>query len=78
MYSIVIDGQVVDYKFRKRVENNSYIFSIGTIYVGQIFKIGKRSWSVIGKTPNKLCPVDGFRSRLDAAEFLLKLEGYRN
>ena len=53
-----------------------YTFYIGDIYVGEIFKMGKKGYSVVGKSPNKLCPIAGFRTMHDAAVMLHHLEGY--
>lgn len=78
MMSCIVDGKVLDFYFKKRVFNgefHSYVFYIGDIYVGQIFKI-RNTYSVVGKTPNKLSPIDGLATRWQAAELLLKMEGY--
>lgn len=74
-HSLVTDGKILDWKFTKHKLKNMYVFSVGDTYVGQIFKV-RNYWSVVGKTPNQLCPVDGFKTRYKAAEFLLKLEGW--
>ena len=74
MQSLVVNGKVLDFRYKKITDSIS-AFYIGSIYVGQVFKMHKRAWSVVAKTPNKICPVDGFARRRDAAEFLLKLEG---
>ena len=73
MMSITVNGKVLDFKFRKRTVDIT--FHIGDIFVGQIFKVG-RTYSVVGKTPNKLSPINGLATRWRAAELLLKMEGY--
>jgi len=76
MYSCIVEGKVLDYKFkRSTVSNYLYYFFIGDIYIGQIYKM-KKSWAGVGKATHKLNSLNGFKTRLDAAEFLLKLEGY--
>jgi len=75
MYSVVVDGKVLDFKF-KRLNDFTYAFYIGDILVGQVFHM-KTSWSCVSHTTNTLCPVAGFKSRYYAADFLLKLGGYR-
>lgn len=69
--SAIVDGKVLDFKFKKREIDT--VFYVGDIFVGQIFKIGK-TYSVVGKTPNVLCPIDGLATRRHAAELLLKME----
>lgn len=75
MHSIVIDGKVFDYKYKK-INEFSYAFYIGGLLIGRVFKM-KIYWSCISEKPNKLCPMDGFINRFYASEFLLKLNGYR-
>ena len=77
MYSIVINGKVLDYKFRNYKLKFMQNFYVGNIFIGQIFKMKKGNWSCVPKNPHPLAPMDGFRSRFDAAECLLKMEGYR-
>ena len=74
MHSLVVNGNVLDFKYKKIALG--YTFYLGDIYVGQIFKMRKHEWSVVGKTPSNLTPVHGFGSRWHASEFLLKLEGF--
>ena len=76
MYSIIVDGKVLDFKWKKHTEF-SYVFYIGDIAVGQVFRM-RNSWTCVSHTPNKLCPVDGFKTRMYASEFLLKISGYRS
>ncbi len=73
-YFVVVDGKALDFRFKKLQEHHS-AFYIDDIYIGQIFKM-MRSWSIVGKTPNRLYPIDGLKTRLDCCTLLLKLEGY--
>ena len=54
MYSVIVDGNVLDFKYKRGLEF-SYAFYIGDILIGQVFNMGRH----------------------DAAEFLLKLNGYK-
>ena len=74
MQSVVVGKEVLDFHF-KRFNDYSYIFNIGSIYVGQVFNIGGK-WSCVSKNPNKIFPVHGFKTRYDAAIFLLRFEGF--
>lgn len=73
MYSVIYQGKVLDYKFKKYTKT-SYTFYVGDIYVGQIHKLAK-SWSIISKTVNSLNPIHGLKTRRDGAQLLLKIEG---
>jgi|GEM_PF-5663219 len=74
--SVIVDGKVLDFVYRKSLEF-SYNFYIGDVLVGQVFRAGRGNWTAVSwKKPSKLCPVEGFRSRYHASEFLLKLNGY--
>ena len=75
MYSEIVDGKVLDYRFKKLESNGyrHYAFYIGDIYIGQLFgDEKKRNWSCVSCNPNPLFPISGFRTRLDACEILLK------
>ena len=72
MYSVIINGKVLDFKF-KRLNDFTYNFSVGDIFLGQIYHIDK-SWSCVSfLASSDLCPINGFRTRFDAAEMLLKI-----
>ena len=75
MMSCVYEGKVLDWHFKKRPSDT--LFYIGDIFVGQLFKIGK-TWSGLPAHPrdNDRSLVDGFRSRVDACQYLLQYEGY--
>ena len=74
MYSAIVDGKVLDFKYR-RINDFTYGFYIGCIYVGQVFNM-KRYWSCVAASPNELGSISGFKNRYYASEMLLKMEGY--
>jgi len=73
MMSAIVNGKVLDFKFKKGGQDFITVFYVGDIYVGQIFKMS-HGWSVVGKSPNALSPIDGLRTRWQAAQLLLKME----
>ena len=75
-FSINHKGKVLDFKYKKVQGHWHYAFYIGDILVGQVFRMGKGNWSAVSETPNDLCPVNGFRSRYYASNFLLWIGGY--
>jgi len=75
MYSVNYKGKILDYRY-KRLVDFIYAFYVGDIYVGQLFRMHKHCWSCVSGKPSKLSPVDGFKSRFYAAQFLLKLNNY--
>ena len=75
MYSLVWQGEVLDYHFKKMNSLDGYNFYCGDIYIGQVFR-NSSSWTIVSKTPNPLSPINGLKTRIDAAELLLKMEGY--
>ena len=78
MYSIVLEGKVLDFHFKKAPKvKGMYFFYVGDIRVGSVHKIFNY-WSAVSIHPNTLCPVAGFRTRYHAAEFLLKIAGLTN
>jgi len=78
MQSAIVNGKVLDFRYKKGGLDFITKFCIGydndEIYVGQIFKMA-HGYSVVGKTPNALSPIDGLRTRWQAAELLLRMEG---
>lgn len=74
MYSITIDSKVLDYNYKK-LDDFTYAFYVGDIYIGQVFRM-KKYWTAVSGKPCDICPVEGFKNRLYASQFLLKLEGY--
>lgn len=86
MYSAIVDGEVLDYHYKKHFHYKDwYCFYIGDVYVGNIIpKTRRRSWSALANgvcynsgEPKGFCLVDGFATRFDAAEYLLRVQGYR-
>lgn len=76
MQSVNVNGKVLDFHYKKK---NDFIYSfyIGEIFVGQLFNLGMHGWSAVG-TPatSGFSKVDGFKSRNNAAQYLLRLTGY--
>ena len=80
MLSVIHKGRVLDFKYKK-LSDYTYSFYIGEILIGQIFKMRKSNWSAViwhdtDENIRKLFPVDGFKSRYHASEFMLKCSGY--
>jgi hypothetical protein len=73
MMSVIKDGKVLDFRFKKTTQKFRTLFYVGDIFVGQIFKI-RRTYSVVGKNPHPLSPIRGLATRWQAAELLLKME----
>lgn len=76
-YSTIVDGKVLDWHF-KPMSSGLQAFYIGDKYVGQVGKF-RNYWvaaTVKGYRVRGVFPVDGFRTRYHAAEFLLKMGGY--
>jgi hypothetical protein len=74
MNSLVVNGKVLDYKFKKTVDG-IYAFYISDILIGQVFRMANH-WSAVSIEHNSMSKVDGFKSRLFAADYMLKLQGY--
>jgi len=74
MYSVIHQGKVLDFHFKK-MSNYCYNFSVGDIFIGQIFKLRKHSWSGIS-FHNVRGSMDGFGCRFYAAQYLLRLNGF--
>jgi hypothetical protein len=81
MNSLVWKGKVHDYHFKKLGDDNWHVaFYCGNIFMGQIFRMSNgrhTSWTAVPKVPTNLGPFDGFRTRFDACEMILKVNGYR-
>ncbi len=75
MLSFIHEGQVLDWHFKTR--DNVHYFYTGHIYQGQIHKINK-SWDAVCDSlevpRERRISVDGFRTRIDAASYLLHLK----
>jgi hypothetical protein len=79
-YCLVYNGECHDYKFKPLQDNWHYAFYTGDILQGQIFKMTCRStttWSAVPKCPSRYGPYDGFATRMDAVEMILKVNGFR-
>ena len=78
MQSAIVNGKVLDFRYKNGAQEFVTRFCVGydedEIYVGQIYKM-QHGYSVVGKTPNPLSPIHGLRTRWQAAELLLKMEG---
>lgn len=77
MYSIVHKGEVLDWNFKVDFDGFRHCFYIGNVFVGQIFKMKSKTWTIVGGR-NNTYPLHGFVSRRKAALALLFLEGYQN
>lgn len=74
MYSFVHNGMVLDFSF-KPINDFTYAFRTGNILHGTIYRMSRKRWSAVTMFP-EAAPfgvVNGFRSRHDAAEFLLQI-----
>ena len=76
IYSSVVDGKVLDWKF-KRQQPHWVAFYIGDILVGQIFKLNSGYTGVLYNS-HQYNGIGGFRTRHDAATYLLFIGGYRD
>jgi len=70
MLSEIVDGKVLDWRFKKRKTDT--LFYVGDILIGQLFKV-KKTWSAVSAFPTELGAIDGFNSRWRACEYLLKI-----
>lgn len=82
MFSVLWNGEVLDYHY-KMIKNMDffYTFYIGEIFIGQLCRHGKGNWSCSsvnpqGKNWRHIFPAMGFKSRMAAAQYLLKFQGY--
>jgi hypothetical protein len=76
MLSVIVDGKVLDFRYTK-VSAGIYNFHIGDIHMGQLFRMGNMNWSaVVGRPRTGISPIDGFRSRYKASEYMLKARGF--
>jgi hypothetical protein len=77
-YSTIVNGEVLDWHFKPLGNSCLTAFYIGDIYVGQVANMGQGGWSAAtGANPHSIMPVNGFKTRTDAAIFLLKIEEYQ-
>lgn len=70
-FSELYNGEWLDFKFKKQ-SDNCYAFFLGPHCLGQIFHM-KRDWSCVSNLPHELSPFQGLKTRMDAAELLIKI-----
>ena len=71
MYSVVHEGRVLDFSYKKLNEDH-YAFYIGEILIGQTFKM-RAGWSAVSNlVPNPLGVIEGFKTRYNASIYMLK------
>ena len=76
-YSVIVNGKVVDIKYKKVQDGWHQSVWLEDMLLGQIFNLGKQGWSVVSwKKLDRTAPVYGFKSRRFATDYLLKLNGY--
>jgi len=77
MYSVIHNDKVLDFNYKKD-SNNNYEFRIADILIGVIGNT-KSGWVAVSYQPqeNNMGLVYGFKTRLSASEYLLKLQGYQ-
>lgn len=80
-YFAIVDGKALDWHFRP-VTDNHYAFYVGDMLLGSIFNLS-RNWSAVcapeytvwferNGLKQTFGSVQGFKTRFDAAEYLLK------
>ena len=72
MLSAIVDGKVLDYKYKK-IQENHYVFNIGDICIGEIFKM-RSGWGVVVtyKPSISVGVVYGFKTRTNAAQYMIQ------
>ena len=76
--SCCYEGKVFDFHYKQnKSQKFIYNFYIGDVFIGQLFKLGKHDWSAVpwhekgrGKSEQ------GFGSRYQASNYLLKVTGF--
>lgn len=80
-YFAIVEGEVLDWRYKAHDDTGSYLFYVGDILVGELSPMhcrSTKSWSAIGHgAVNGLRLVTGFRTRHDACEYLLRVTGLR-
>lgn len=66
----LVDGKVLDYHFYQR--NEDTCFFIGDKCLGTIWKM-RFGWTAASLFENRYGPMNGFKTRMDAAQYLLKV-----
>ena len=82
-YGINHNGEIMDYRFEKKnvydtMTCDRYAFYLGDIRIGTIWRHSKYSWTAISSKKNDGWPtmIENLNSRLAAANYLLKMNGY--
>ena len=70
MYSHIINGKVLNFHFKTREQGT--VFYIGDIFIGTLYFMHNK-WSAVSWYENPYGVDNGFKTRLDAAEFLLNV-----
>ena len=70
-YFHIEDSKVLDWHFKKGNFNDSWFFYVGDIFIGQVFREKRNYFTAVSAKYPVGFPVQGFRSRHIAAEFLL-------
>ena len=76
LYSENYQGKVLDYRF-KRMNEFTYAFYIGDIYLGQVYNMD-RNWAAVSGIITGYGPVYGFKTRMDACQYILQVWRARN
>jgi len=80
--SIILDKKVYDFKFIQN-ERLSYIYNFylthknTDLLIGQVFKM-KLGWTAVSHQAHRMNNIAGFKTRIDAAEYMLKLDKYKS
>ena len=78
MISLKVNGEWRDYIFKK-LDPGVYAFYLDKELLGQVRKVG-RAWTAVSNrssnSPKEISAMCGFRTRLDAVNFLLIFRGY--
>lgn len=68
-YSLLLNGKVLDYRFKKRTDD--YLFYCGHILIGTVVQMRAGTWSAVSQYKPLSFVARGFKTRSDACEFLL-------
>jgi hypothetical protein len=69
-YCEIVDDEVLPYKFKQRKVDT--VFYIGNTVIGTIYKISGK-WAAVSYYENRYGNVNGFATRMDAAQYLLQV-----
>lgn len=76
MFSVVHEGKVLDFHYKKLPQGYIYVFYIGDILIGQIFRHSEHNWHGVSFYKDIRGSMGGFGSRYHASEYLLKICGF--